>query len=642
MNKKGISVVEVIVAVGIFTIISASVVTLYLGAFSSNLRDTEFFQADMLLQQGLEASRSIRDFSFSNLSNGTHGLTDGSGYWEFSGSSDTTGDYTRTVVVSSAQRNASCNITPSGTTDANSKEVKVTVSWDLEAGNNTSISATEYLNNWTSSQGCEMSGYLSVNVSSASLAGGNKRLEDITVENLGSSSIIIDKILPTWSIVEDIKEVKIDNTKRWKHDGSAGSPSGKQPSGVELDLDNVTLTSGSGAIDIDKFDFDGSMSGASFTFLFTMTDGSTRYVEVTPGAAPADTTAPAAVSNLAASSPTTTTIDLDWTAPGDDGSTGTATSYDVRYSTSTITAGNWGSATTVTGEPTPAVAGSSESMTVSSLTASTTYYFAIKTTDEAADESSISNITNSTTLTPDTTAPAAISDLNTENPSSNTIGLSWTAPGDDGSSGTATTYDVRYSTSEITAGNWGSATAVTSGEPTPAVAGSSESMTVTGLSNSTTYYFAIKTSDEVPNESAISNVPNDTTDSPSEADDFVVDTSGANIAGGGDKELRGITVQNTSGDTIVIAKITVTWTNGQQIEEVKIEGDRIWKHNNEGSPDGRQNTGTELDVEDYDLDSGNTDEFDKFKFNGDMDGDTFTIKFELGDGSTYTTPSFSP
>ena len=47
---------------------------------------------------------------------------------------------------------------------------------------------------------------------------------------------------------------------------------------------------------------------------------------------PPDTTPPAAVSNLATSSPTTNSITLNWTAPGDDGSTGTATTYDIRYS----------------------------------------------------------------------------------------------------------------------------------------------------------------------------------------------------------------------------------------------------------------------------------------------------------------------
>ena len=105
----------------------------------------------------------------------------------------------------------------------------------------------------------------------------------------------------------------------------------------------------------------------------------------------------------------------------------------------------------------------------------------------------------------DQTAPDAVANLATGTVTAFSVQLSWTAPGDDAAAGTATTYDVRYSDSTITTGNWGLATPA-SGEPSPQVAGSSESFTVTGLLASTTYYFAIKTSDEVPNESAISNV----------------------------------------------------------------------------------------------------------------------------------------
>jgi len=220
-----------------------------------------------------------------------------------------------------------------------------------------------------------------------------------------------------------------------------------------------------------------------------------------------DTTAPAAVSDLAASSPSDSAVTLTWTAPGDDGSSGTATSYDIRYSTSNITDGNWASATPVSGEPTPLVAGTSQSKTVTGLSASTTYYFALKTADEVPNWSSISNVPSlATTATPDTTAPAAVSDLAASSPSNSAITLTWTSPGDDANSGTATTYDLRYSASEITAGNFDSATPV-SDEPTPLVAGTSQSKTVTGLSASTTYYFALKTADEVPNWSSISNVP---------------------------------------------------------------------------------------------------------------------------------------
>ena len=85
------------------------------------------------------------------------------------------------------------------------------------------------------------------------------------------------------------------------------------------------------------------------------------------------------------------------------------------------------------------------------------------------------------------------------------VTLTWTAPGDDGNIGTATLYDIRYSTSPVDESNWDQATQVT-GEPAPQVAGSAESFDVTGLDPGTVYYFAIKTADEVSNWSPISNV----------------------------------------------------------------------------------------------------------------------------------------
>lgn len=120
----------------------------------------------------------------------------------------------------------------------------------------------------------------------------------------------------------------------------------------------------------------------------------------------------------------------------------------------------------------------------------------------------------------DTTPPAAITDLAATNPTSTSITLTWTAPGDDGNSGTASQYDIRYSTSNITESNWGSATQCT-GEPTPKTAGSSESFVVTGLNSNTKYYFAIKTADEVLNWSGLSNVAIDSTKSPSGTVEFV-------------------------------------------------------------------------------------------------------------------------
>jgi len=83
--------------------------------------------------------------------------------------------------------------------------------------------------------------------------------------------------------------------------------------------------------------------------------------------------------------------------------------------------------------------------------------------------------------------------------------LAWTAVGDDSLIGTASRYDLRYSTAPITDANWPSGLPVT-GLPAPMPAGARQSVVVRGLTRGTTYYFAIKTADEVPNWSGISNL----------------------------------------------------------------------------------------------------------------------------------------
>lgn len=108
---------------------------------------------------------------------------------------------------------------------------------------------------------------------------------------------------------------------------------------------------------------------------------------------------------------------------------------------------------------------------------------------------------------PDITAPSDVSDLAPDLVGSSSISLTWTAPGDDTTSGTAAEYDLRWSTAAITANNFHLAAQAT-GEPTPSAAGSGEEYWKTGLSASTWYWFALKTSDEAGNWSGISNVVN--------------------------------------------------------------------------------------------------------------------------------------
>src|SRR3989344_552249 len=154
----------------------------------------------------------------------------------------------------------------------------------------------------------------------------------------------------------------------------------------------------------------------------------------------------------------------------------------------------------------------------------------------------------------DTTAPAAITNLQTSSPTPSSITLTWTAPGDDGSTGTAATYIVRYNTAAITNTNWGTSTDVTN-EPAPQIAGSLQTMTISGLSPSTTYYFAIKAQDEVPNTASLSNIPTGTTT------DILQDTTPPSVS---------VSHSPSNPSTLDQVTITATASDASGLSEIKI------------------------------------------------------------------------
>jgi hypothetical protein len=615
---NGFSLVEVILAGSIFMLfVSALIGALIYGQESTVLSGSRV-QAVFLADESLEAVRNIRDEDFANLSDGSYGLQIVGGNWNLAGTSDTVGIFTRQINIS--------------TIDVNTKQITATITWQQNAQRQGTVSLTTYLTYWMALSGNQADD-LDVDISGSGIDGGdNTKVIGINIDNIGLSDITIDQMTVSWTGAlggTKINDIYIDGASVW---------AGAKNSGATLDIADFTLVVGSGPYVMDFLDFSKNMTGVSITIDFIMLDGSSTSVTFVPGVA-TDTTAPAAISDLLAINPTSNSIDLTWTSPGDDGSTGTATSYDIRYSTSLITDANWASALQLAGEPSPAVAGSTESVTVSSLNPSTTYYFAIKTSDEVPNQSLLSNVPNNTTIaTPsDTTPPSAVSDLAAINPATNSIDLTWTAPGDDGSTGTATFYDIRYSTSLISDANWASATQVAS-EPTPSVAGSSESMTVSGLSSGTTYYFAIKTSDEVPNESLISNVVNNTTTSSAEADNLVVDISGVAIDGGDNTNVVGITIENTGGSDITMVEMAITWTGapgGTKINEIIIDGGSVWS--------GKSGSGSTLNITDFTLISGaGTYPINLLDFSKNMTGTTLSIDFIMSDASTLTVSSINP
>jgi chitodextrinase len=269
---------------------------------------------------------------------------------------------------------------------------------------------------------------------------------------------------------------------------------------IQASFDNVSFTTVSTTTGFT------APAGAEFSFPFPPTVA--RYVKVlsTRVAAYTDGKFYTQIAEIGVdqASPAPAALAITWIAPGDDGNAGRASSYDLRFSPAPILdASAFGTATPVPGVPSPGPSGSAESVVLTGLSQESRYHFALRTTDDAGNVSPLSPPANGVTKG---IAPSPVTDLTASNPTLGSIELHWTATGDDGGSGTASAYAVRYSRSPLTEGNFDSAVPVTSGVPSPSPSGTAEAMTVTGLSSTTTYYFAVRVLDEAGNRSLLSNV----------------------------------------------------------------------------------------------------------------------------------------
>lgn len=111
-----------------------------------------------------------------------------------------------------------------------------------------------------------------------------------------------------------------------------------------------------------------------------------------------DPAPPSPVNDLAAAAMGLGRVLLTWTATGDDGLVGVATSYDVRSAPTPITTeAAFQAATSLGGAPIPRASGTAESFLVTNLTPGTTYFFAMKVIDNMGNASPLSNAASATT-----------------------------------------------------------------------------------------------------------------------------------------------------------------------------------------------------------------------------------------------------
>jgi len=142
LNKKiqsGFFLVEVVIASALAAFIIISLLSLSQNTVDISKRSVEKTQASYLLEEGVEAVKTVRDANWSNISSLTNGTTyylswNGTN-WVISTTPSVIDSFTRTIVFDAVSRDANDDIVSSGgTVDSRTRKATVTVTWTPKSG----------------------------------------------------------------------------------------------------------------------------------------------------------------------------------------------------------------------------------------------------------------------------------------------------------------------------------------------------------------------------------------------------------------------------------------------------------------------------------------------------------------------------
>lgn len=154
--KKGQSLIELLVALGVFVLAATTITFLIIDAYIADRAGRERTRATFLAEEGLEAVRSIRDNNWSDLINGNHGLIISGNNWIFQGAEEDVSDQLREgkrkIIVEEV--------------DSDRKKITSQVTWKLTEARSQNVSLITYLTNWAQTveaasckEACQWEGY---------------------------------------------------------------------------------------------------------------------------------------------------------------------------------------------------------------------------------------------------------------------------------------------------------------------------------------------------------------------------------------------------------------------------------------------------------------------------------------------------
>jgi hypothetical protein len=132
-RQAGFSIIELLLATSVFGALATGLVGALVYGQQSIAASGDRVTANYLAEGGIEATRNIANNSFANLTDGTHGLQQTGGVWTFNGTSETVGEYTRQIIVSS--------------TGTKRKDITVQVSWP-QFNSTSTVTLSTRITNW--------------------------------------------------------------------------------------------------------------------------------------------------------------------------------------------------------------------------------------------------------------------------------------------------------------------------------------------------------------------------------------------------------------------------------------------------------------------------------------------------------------
>jgi len=138
MKKEGQSLLELIIAIGVFVTVISGLSLFLHESFISGRLSLEITKAIFSAQEGLEAVRSIRDYSWDELITGNHGLMISGNKWILQGSQEDISDELRGGV----------RIIQIEDIDSDRKKITSKINWQFVEGRPQEIKLITYLTNW--------------------------------------------------------------------------------------------------------------------------------------------------------------------------------------------------------------------------------------------------------------------------------------------------------------------------------------------------------------------------------------------------------------------------------------------------------------------------------------------------------------